>query len=205
VLDFEKALAAHAQKYHTGDWKWRVYEIHTGQDAGGYHIVEGPNTWDAFDSRGDLGAEHTSDWDKNVSIYLTDKVQEYFSVYVDSLSTVALGDFSDKIIITHMYPKPGMTKGANDIVKKMKKVWTEGNETVAVYQGAVSGPPQIATVTRLKNGLKELAEGYRKPMAERYNAAYGEGSWDAYLADYAKYIESRWSELLVYNAAVSSK
>ena len=27
VLEFEKALATHAQKYHTGDWKWRVFEI----------------------------------------------------------------------------------------------------------------------------------------------------------------------------------
>ena len=35
VLEFEKALAAHAQKYHTGDWKWRVYEIQSGPDAGG--------------------------------------------------------------------------------------------------------------------------------------------------------------------------
>jgi len=25
VLEFEKALTAHAQKYHTGDWKWLVF------------------------------------------------------------------------------------------------------------------------------------------------------------------------------------
>ena len=25
IAEFEKALAAHAQKYHTGDWKWRVW------------------------------------------------------------------------------------------------------------------------------------------------------------------------------------
>ena len=39
VQEFEKALTAHIQKYHSGDWKWRVYEIQTGPDAGGYHIV----------------------------------------------------------------------------------------------------------------------------------------------------------------------
>ncbi len=37
VLEFEKALATHSQKYHTGDWKWRVFEISSGPDAGGYH------------------------------------------------------------------------------------------------------------------------------------------------------------------------
>jgi len=87
----------------------------------------------------------------------------------------------------------------------MKKVWTDGNETVAVYQAVGSGDPQITTVARLKNGLKELADGYRKPMAERYNTAYGAGSWDAYLADYAKYVDHRWSEILAYRAELSSK
>src|SRR5438046_4450128 len=105
VLEFEKALAAHAQKYHTGDWKWRVYEIQSGPDAGGYHITEGPTSWAAFDSRGNLGTEHNNDWNKNVAIYLTDRNEQSYSVYVDSLSTVALTNFSDKIIISHSYPK----------------------------------------------------------------------------------------------------
>ncbi|MEO5783554.1 MAG: hypothetical protein ABIQ07_09800, partial [Ginsengibacter sp.] len=39
---FEKALAAHAQKYHKGDVQWRVFTIETGPDAGGYQVVEGP-------------------------------------------------------------------------------------------------------------------------------------------------------------------
>ena len=73
VLEFEKALAAHAQKYHTGDWKWRVFEIQSGPDANGFHITEGPNTWDQIDTRGNLGAEHNNDWNKNVAIYLTER------------------------------------------------------------------------------------------------------------------------------------
>ncbi len=35
VSEFEKALANHAQKYHTGDVKWRVWSIESGPDAGG--------------------------------------------------------------------------------------------------------------------------------------------------------------------------
>jgi hypothetical protein len=81
----------------------------------------------------------------------------------------------------------------------------DSNENVAVYQSVISGAPQVVTVTRLKDGLKELADDYRKPMPERYNAAYGAGSWDTYLADYSKCVERRWSELLVYRADLSSK
>jgi len=205
VLEFEKALAAHAQKYHTGDWKWRVYEIQSGPDAGGYHVAEGPTSWEASDTRGNLGAAHNTDWNKTVAVYLTDKASSVYSVFVDSLSNVQLTDYSDKIIINHMYPKPGMINGVIDLVKRLKIVWKSGNESVAVYQAVSSGEPQMITVTRLKGGLKELADGYRKPLPERYNAANGAGSWDNYLADYSKYVESRWSELLFYRADLSSK
>jgi len=205
VLEFEKALAAHAQKYHTGDWKWRVYEIQSGPDAGGYHVAEGPTSWEASDTRGNLGAAHNTDWNKTVAVYLTDKASSVYSVFVDSLSNVQLTDYSDKIIINHMYPKPGMINGVIELVKRLKNVWKSGNESVAVYQAVSSGEPQMITVTRLKGGLKELADGYRKPLPERYNAANGAGSWDNYLADYSKYVESRWSELLFYRADLSSK
>src|SRR6478672_2502201 len=59
-LEFEKALATHAQKYHTGDVRWRVFEIATGPDAGGYHIVEGPKTWASEDTRGDINEAHNN-------------------------------------------------------------------------------------------------------------------------------------------------
>src|SRR5204862_5248967 len=112
---------------------------------------------------------------------------------------------SDKIILNHIFPKPGTVVGVTALVKKLKKVWEAGNESVAVYTAEYSGAPQIITSTRLKGGLKELDDSFRKPMPERFNAVYGEGSWDTYLGDYAKFVESRWSELLLYRAGLSSK
>lgn len=32
-MEFEKAIAAHAQKFHTGDRKWRVIEIQSAPEA----------------------------------------------------------------------------------------------------------------------------------------------------------------------------
>jgi hypothetical protein len=107
VLEYEKAVSAHAQKYHTGDAKWRVYEISSGPDAGGYQIVEGPFNWAGLDARGNLGAEHTLDYNKNVAPHLTQEYQSAYFEYQENLSTVALGDFSNKIQITHWFPKPG--------------------------------------------------------------------------------------------------
>src|SRR5436190_3590864 len=132
IAEFEKAFAAHAQKYHTGDWKWRVFEIQSGPDAGGYHVVEGPLSWEQFDSRGNLGAEHQADWNKNVSPLTTGTGTQGFSTFNEELSTVKMTDYADKIIINHAYPKPGMINKVTDLTKQLKKVWEAGNESVAV-------------------------------------------------------------------------
>ena len=205
VLEFEKALTAHAQKYHTGDWKWRVFEIQSGPDAGGYHIVEGPNTWDQIDTRGNLGTEHNNDWNKSVTIHLADRGTNSYSVFQEELSTVQLTDYSDKIDITHIFQKPGFGPELREGIKKFKKVWEESSQSVAVYQSSSSGQNQYALVTRYKQGLKERETGFRKPMKERYEGVNGEDSWDDYFDMLKTCVEKIWSELLFYRADLSSK
>ena len=205
VDEFEKAIAAHAQKYHSGDARWRVFEIQSGPDFGGYHLVEGPSSWEAFDTRGNLGTEHTNDWNKSIAIYLTDRQSAAYSVYVDSLSTVAMGDFSDKINITHVYPKIGCNNKIVDIIKKLKKAWTADGSTIAVYSASSSGAGQFALVTRYKQGLKEKADGFRKPFRTTYESVNGAGSFEKYLESIREYTNDAWSELLFLRADLSSK
>jgi hypothetical protein len=205
VLEFEKAIAAHAQKYHTGDWKWRVFDIETGPDAGGYHITEGPSTWEQIDGRGNLGQEHNTDWNKTVAIYLTDKTSVMYSVYQDSLSSVALTDYSDKISITHYFPKVGWGNKLRTQLEKYKKVWAAGGESVAVYLSSSSGPTQYALVTRYKQGLKERDASFRKPFKDRYEAIYGVDSYNDVLEILQNYIGNAWSEMLSLRADLSSK
>jgi hypothetical protein len=205
VLEFEKALAAHAQKYHTGDWKWRVFEIQSGPDAGGYQISEGPNTWDQIDTRGNLGMEHNNDWNKSVAIYLTDRGSNQYSAFQDSLSTVALTDYSDKISISHIFPKIGWGNKVREMITWMKPVWQAGGESVAVYQASSSGPAQYAVVTRYKNGLKERETGYRKPFKDRYETIHGPDSYDKFLEVFRNYVADSWSELLFLRTDLSSK
>jgi hypothetical protein len=205
VSDFEKALTAHAQKYHKGEVAWRVWSIESGPDAGGYMVTEGPSTWSTLDGRGDISAEHTADWEKNVLPLTTGLGQSGYYDFQADLSTVQLTDYADKIVINHMTAKPGKINDMKALLQKLKKVWQDGNESVAVYATVFSGEPGYIYVTRLKNGLKELAADYRKPLADRYNAANGAGSFDGWLKDYADIVQSRWSELLMYKPLLSSK
>jgi hypothetical protein len=205
VAEFEKGLANHAKKYHVGDWKWRVYQVQSGPDAGAYHISEGPNTWDQIDSRGNLGEEHMADWNKNIAQYLTDRGAVSYALYREDLSTVPLGDFSDKIAITHVFPKMGYGDKVEDAIKMIKKAWEAGNQTVAVYEASASGPAQYSFVYRYKQGLKERNDGFRKPFKERYEMANGDGSFNQYMEAARNYVDKAWSELLFYRADLSSK
>ena len=168
-------------------------------------VTEGPSNWSTLDSRADISAEHTADWQKNVLPLTEGRGQSGYYDFKSDLSTVQLTDYSDKIIINHMTAKPGKINNLLALIQKIKTVWVAGNESVAVYSAVSSGEPGYITVTRLKNGLKELASDYSKPMADRFNTAYGAGSFDAWLKDYADVVEMRWSELLIYKPLLSSK
>jgi hypothetical protein len=206
VLEFEKALATHAQKYHTGDWKWRVFAIQSGPDANGYHITEGPLSWDLIDTRGELSAEHNTDWNRNVAVYLTDRGSASYSVYEDTLSTVAMTDYADKINITHWFPKLGWGPKVRETLSQMKKAFEAGGQTVAVYSASSSGPAQFTLVTRYKQGLKERNPGFiKESFKSRYEKANGEDSFDQYVETLREYLKESWSELLFYRADLSSK
>ena len=204
-LEFEKALATHAQKYHTGDVKWRVFQIQSGPDSGGYHIVEGPKNWESEDVRGDINVAHNNDWHKSVTIYLTDKTSHGYSVYIDSLSTVAIGDYSDKVQITHIYPKVGCAYRVATMLKTLKAAWAAEGSTVAVYEVNASGEPQFAVARRYKQGLKEKEVGFRKSFSDTYEKIHGKGSWGIFNDNVKEYYDSVWSELLFYRADLSSK
>ena len=205
VMEFEKALADHAQKYHTGDWKWRVWSIESGPDAGGYMVTEGPSNWTTIDGRGDITTEHIADWNKTVAPLTMGRAISVYSSFQPDLSTVQLTDYADKILITHMTALPGKIAAAKTLITQLKKVWEAGKESVAVYLVVASGEPGYITVNRLKAGYKELEEGYRKPMNERYNDVYGAAAFETYLKDYAGSVKERWSELLIYMPKLSSK
>ncbi|MEJ7768378.1 MAG: hypothetical protein WKF89_11250 [Chitinophagaceae bacterium] len=205
IGEFEKALTAHAQKFHTGDWKWRVSEIQSGPDAGGYSIVEGPHNWDQIDKRGNLGAEHQDDWNKSLAINLTDKYQSSFAEYKEELGNGQLTDYSDKYAVNHVFIRPGMYGAALVIFKNLRKTWAADKQLIVVYEASSSGPQQFLIVTRYKTGLKERQSGFLKPMSERYEAANGAGSFQKYNEAVQKVVDHSWSELLFTRMDLSSK
>lgn len=205
VQQFEKALAAHAQKFHKGDTKWLVLSVETGPDAGAYQVVEGPKTWESADKRGDLGQAHTDDWNATVQPTLTDKVSISFMTFRKDLSTVAQTDYADKIAVTHVFFKPGYYEEMQQALTNMKKVWEQSKQSIAVYEASASGKPQFTVVTRYKQGLKERDPGFMEPFPVRYKKVHGQAGWDQYVKSVKEMVDHQWSELLFVKKELGSQ
>jgi len=205
MVQFEKALAAHAKKYHTGDWAWTVFSIESGPDAGGYQFNEGPVTWEKLDAREDLGAAHTADYMSTVAIYLTDRYSASYSEYRADLSSVELTKLADNVQLNHVYPKPGYGPEVEALIKTLKPAWEAGQQSVAVFESSASGAPQFIIATRYPQGLKERDKGFRSSFKERYIKINGEAGWNAYLETIKRATDHTWSELLSRRADLGSK
>ena len=193
---FEKAISAHAKKYHKNDFAWRVYTIDSGPDAGGYMVVEGPHNWGSVDTRGDLGAAHTADWETTVQVHLQDNFSSTYYEYSSDLSTAPIVQFADHISIQHMFVNPGFRGEVMDNIRASKKLWQADAMNVAVYDVSLSGQPQFAIVTRYVDGLKVRDAVNPVPFVERFNKANGEGSFDQWVKNYKVAVRNQWSELL---------
>ena len=158
-----------------------------------------------MDKRGDLGGEHTADWNKNVAIYLTDKYASDYLMFNDSLRTVVLSNFSDKITISHWYPKIGFTNKIYDGIVDLRKGWKVGGISAAVYRTVNSGNQRYSIVYRLKNGFVDLANSGASSQKKRYETANGEDSYENYLGLLQNYTANFWSEMMTLRPELGSK
>ena len=205
VVQFEKTLAAHAQKFHKGDQHWRVWTVETGPDAGAYMVVEGPTNWDGVDKRGDLGEVHMKDWQTTVQPLLNDKYETMYLMFRPELSTVAQNDYAEKIYINHLFVKPGYRGEIMSNLENMKKLHEADGASVAVYDASSSGEPQFVVVTRYKKGLKERDVRMTEDFSTRFTKANGNGSFEKWLTNYKDGVVKQWSEILYLKPELGSK
>lgn len=200
----EKALAAHAQKFHSGNWKWRVSAILTGPDGGGYQITEGPNSWTDIEGRGDLGAEHTKEYDANVLPHVERSSPEMYVTYVESASTVAAAAWSTKSVIIHLYYKPGRGPATLELLKAYKKAWEKAGQNYVVWTTASSGEPQYIVVRRLKEGFKDF-DMSSPSMRDTFDAANGAGAFDKANEEASRSLDRTVAEMIEFKPELSSK
>ncbi len=201
VVEFEKALASHNQKYHATEWKANVYYVETGPDAGSYQYVLGPASWEDIENRKPT-AEHDLDWNKNVVSLLQSNSDNAYLSYNKDLSTVAVGDFVDKVTISRWFYKIGGAGKMENVVSRLKKVWEAEKQSVAVYRTTSSGEGAFILVNRHKNGWTEKGMAPSKPFRDNLG---GNSEFDEWLSDLKACMDHAYSEMISRRKDLSSQ
>lgn len=201
---FKAAVAAHAQKYHKGDFAWRVGEVMSGEQGGMFQINEGPTSWTALDGRGDLGPEHQADFDKNIFPHIESITPDSYATFSEDMSCVKMEAWSNKVLMYHYVIKPGKVPLATDVMKRYRAIWEKRGLSVAVWSATFSGQARYSAAFRLKDGWKGFdADGMS--TREAANALWGTAAFDRLNADVAECFEKITSELVNYDPALGSK
>jgi hypothetical protein len=201
----KKAIAEHAAKYHTGNWKWRVFSILSGPDAGGYMINEGPNTWSTLEDRGDISDEHMRHYESTVVPLVESNGSSMFLVFQKDLSADSSGGKFKKALLRHVFPKPGKAVRFAEYLKTWKAVWQKLHLQVVVWQSFYSGQPQYVVSSRLGQGFVDLEQPMGKALREGFDEVAGTGAYARYLDDLDKYVDRIDEEIVELLPDVSSK
>ena len=201
----KKALADHVAKFHTGNWKWRVFSVLSGPDAGAYMLNEGPNTWTALEGRKDISDEHTRDYESNITPLVESNGSSLFLVFNNDLSCDSSGGKFTKALLRHVYPKPGKGARLVEYFKTWKTVWQKLGMHVVVWSAFFSGEPQFIVSYRLPQGFVDLEVSRSKALREGFDEVAGAGAYARYLEDLDKYVDRTSEEMIELLPDVSSK
>jgi hypothetical protein len=201
----KKAIAAHAQKFHTGKWKWRVFSVLSGVDEGAYQILKGPNSWTELEGRNDISEEHMRDYDANVTPLVEKTTPALYLTYERDVSSDSVSGPSKKTLIRRLYVKPGKGASVENYASIWKKVYEKLGVPVAAYWTFFSGEPEFILAYRLPNGFIDLEQPMGKRIRETFNEIAGNGAYDRYAEDLGSLVTKIDNEMIEYKPELSSK
>ena len=201
----KKALTDHVAKYHTGNWKWRVFMVLSGPDAGAYMFNEGPNSWTTLEGRKDISDEHTRDYESNVTPLVESNAPTAFLVFQKDMSSDSIVGSMKKALLRHIYPKPGKAPRLAEYLRTWKKVWEKLGMKVVVWSTFFSGDPQFVIAYRLPQGFVDLERSIGKELREGFDEMAGAGAYARFLEDLDKYSDKVTEEMIELLPEVSSK
>lgn len=201
----KKAIAAHAAKYHTGNWKWRVFSVMSGSDEGSYQMNEGPNSWTTLEGRKDISEEHQRDYETNVMPLVEKSTPHAYLLLRREFSTDSVSNVFKKALLRHFYPKPGRGVRVMETLGTWRKVWEKLGMRVTVWSSFFSGEPQWVIAVRLQNGFVDLEQPMGKAMADKFDEIAGAGAYARFLDDLGQNVSRIDEEIIELLPELSSK
>ncbi len=207
ISQFEKGLAAHNKKYHSGDpYGVRVYWVANGPNTGSYHWSMGPFPWSALDNGPAQKEGHDADWNTNVAQYTTaDSGKESYWRGHNDLSRFPK-DFTIKNMeVDYWDIKRGKYEEALELVGKIHKVYSEKlpEETYGIYTNEFQSTREGKDLAVISFFDNSAYLGQDQGMPKKYDEVYGEGSWKQFLNDWMEVTNGGETELWIFRPDLS--
>ena len=201
----KKAITAHVTRYHTGNWKWRVFSILSGPDEGGYMLNEGPNSWTELEGRKEISDEHQRDYETTIAPLVEKTIPNLYMMFDKERSSADVGATFKKALLRHYYLKPGKGPRLTNYLTTWKRVYDKLGLKVTVWRSFFSGRPQVTVAFRLVNGWVELEKPVGKEMREAFDEFGGAGAYARYMEDLDKIVDRIDEEMIELLPDLSSK
>lgn len=200
-----KALLDHAAKYHSGPWKWRVFQVISGPDEGAYMINEGVNSWTDLEGRKDISDDHQRDYERTILPLSEKTLPTTFLTYQTDLSTDSATGPLKKALLRHYYLKPGKGGRLSPHLKLWKQAYQKLGLKIGVWTSFFSGQPQVVVAFRLPNGWADLEKPWGKLSREAYDEVAGSGAYVRYVEDLDSYVDHINEEMIEFLPDVSPR
>jgi hypothetical protein len=200
-----KALMEHAAKYHSGQWKWRVFQVLSGHEEGAYMINEGVNSWTDLEGRKEISDEHQRDYEKNILPLCEKTLPAIYLTYQKDYSSDSAGGPLKKALLRHFYLKPGKAGRLTPYLATWKKVYERLGMKVGVWGSFFSGQAQFVVSYRLGNGWADLEKNWGKLTREGYDEIAGAGAYVRFVEDLDTYVDRIDEEMIEFLPDVSPK
>jgi hypothetical protein len=181
---FETRWKAHMAKFHGKEDGRFVYEILSGDNTGGYLLMEGPTSFADMDKEKANSKAHGADFDDNVTPTLEKISGSNTYRWIDTLSYNGKSN-TDKFVTTVYHVKSGMAPDLTAEIKRSIRVNTiiKSPSSYNTYSKLWAGSsPEIVVITNLKDGFKQLDNNFTPSMANTFKDAYikeyGQEVWD---------------------------
>lgn len=201
----KKALADHAAKFHTGNWKWRIFSVLSGSDEGSYQINEGPNSWTTLEGRKDISDEHQRDYETNIMPLVEKSTPQAYLLLRREFSTDSVSNTFKKALLRQYYPKPGRGVRFMATLGIWKKVWEKLGMKVTVWSSFFSGEPRWVVASRLQKGFVDLEQPLGKALADTFDEIAGAGAYARFLDDLGQNVGRIDEEIIELLPELSSK
>lgn len=203
IAEFQKVLAEHNQKFHPeGAYDVGVFQIMTGPNSGKFIWNLGPVTWADMDKR-PMDKAHNEHWATAVAATLTtDSWATYWRHHPEF--TNMSQDFELNMLRVNFYDiKRGMDswEKVEKIMERFTKLYREHypDDVFATYSNVMASTGEGKDMAIVGFVDNFAAMGDENPdVPEKYNAMYGEGSFEKDITTWLEVMVGESSELWMF-------